>query len=77
MTSKHTHAASDSIAYIPTLGEWGTLLRKHGPKIVNSLWRSGNRQDCEDAVQSAVIKIAGLDPDHRLEEELEPKTEAQ
>ena len=39
MTSKHTHAASDSIAYIPTLGEWGTLLRKHGPKIVNSLWR--------------------------------------
>ena len=77
MTSKHTHAASDSIAYIPTLGEWGALLRKHGPKIVNSLWRSGNRQDCEDAVQSAVIKIAGLDPDHRLEEELEPKTEAQ
>ena len=77
MTNTQTRAANDSIAYIPTLGEWDALLRKHGSRIVRSLWRSGNRQDCEDAVQSAVIKIAGLDPAHRLEEALEPKTEAQ
>ena len=77
MAKKQAHAANDSIAYIPTLGDWEALLRKHGPKIVRSLGRSGNRQDCEDAVQSAIIKIAGLDPDHRLEKALEPKTEAQ
>ena len=77
MITKQTEAANDSIAYIPTLGEWDVLLRKHGPRIVRSLGRSGSRQDCEDAVQSAVIKIIGLDPDHRLEKALEPKTEAQ
>ena len=77
MITKQTEAANDSIAYIPTLGEWDALLRKHGPRIVRSLGRSGSRQDCEDAVQSAIIKIAGLDPDHRLEKALEPKTEAQ
>ena len=77
MITKQTEAANDSIAYIPTLGEWDALLQKHGPRIVRSLGRSGSRQDCEDAVQSAIIKIAGLDPDHRLEKALEPKTEAQ
>ena len=77
MINKQTKAVNDSIAYIPTLGEWDALLRKHGPRIVRSLGRSGSRQDCEDAVQSAIIKIIGLDPDHRLETALEPKTEAQ
>ena len=74
---KQVYATSDSITYIPTFGDWDALLRKHGSKIVHSLGRSGSRQDCEDAVQSAIIKIIGLDPDHHLEKALEPKTEAQ
>ena len=77
MTNKTTESANDSSAYIPTLEEWDVFIKKHGLRIVRSLGRSGNRQDCEDAVQCAIIKIAGLDPDHRLEEALEPKTEAQ
>ena len=63
--------------FIPTRKKWVTLLEKYKAQIVQSLWRSGNLQDREDAVMSAMGKILGLDPDHKLEKPLTPKTELQ
>ena len=47
--------------FIPTTDEWVALYSTYGSQIVRALWQSGNKQDCEDALQFAMIKIMGLD----------------
>ena len=63
--------------FIPTTDEWVALYSTYGSQIVRALWQSGNKQDCEDALQFAMIKIMGLDAKHHLEKPLQPKTEGE
>ena len=43
--------------------------------MVCSLWGHGSKADCEEAVQVAFLKMAGLSENLKLRKELEPRTE--